>query len=59
MDGGEKTLEKMMENYEKQIIMEAMEECGTMTAAAAKLGVNKSTISRKIKFYSQKDDERS
>lgn len=48
------TLAELMENYEKQIITEAIEECGTMSAAAEKLGVNKSTISRKIKYYEEK-----
>ena len=48
------TLAEIMDNYEKQIITEAIEECGTMSAAAAKLGVNKSTISRKIKAYEEK-----
>lgn len=48
------TLSEIMDNYEKQIITEAIEECGTMSAAAEKLGVNKSTISRKIKSYEEK-----
>ena len=50
---GNATLAEIMENYEKQIITEAVKECGTMSAAAVVLGVNKSTISRKIKSYEQ------
>lgn len=45
------SLADMMYAYEKQIILEAVEEYGSMSAAAAKLGVNRSTISRKIKGY--------
>lgn len=45
------TLADMMYAYEKQIILEAVEEYGSMSAAASKLGVNRSTISRKIKGY--------
>lgn len=47
------TLEEMLYNYEKQIIMEVMEKCGTVSATAARLGVNKSTISRKMKAYKE------
>lgn len=44
-------LEDMLDQYEKQILLHALEECGTMTAAARKLQVNKSTVSRKIKKH--------
>lgn len=41
----------MMERYEKQILLQTLEECGTMTAAALKLKVNKSTVSRKVRKH--------
>ena len=41
----------MLEQYEKQILLHVLEECGTMTAAANRLKVNKSTVSRKIKKH--------
>ena len=50
-NGENATLDELIENYEKQIIIQAVEECGTLTAAAPKLNVNKSTISRKLKKY--------
>ena len=50
-NGENATLDELIENYEKQIIIQAVEECGTLTAAAQKLNVNKSTISRKLKQY--------
>ena len=50
-NGENATLDELIENYEKQIIIQAVEECGTLTAAAQKLNVNKSTISRKLKKY--------
>ena len=50
-NGENATLDELIENYEKQIIIQAVEECGTLTAAAKKLNVNKSTISRKLKKY--------
>ena len=52
---GSGTLDELMYNYEKQIILEVMEKCGTISATAARLGVNKSTISRKVKAYKAKD----
>lgn len=45
------TLADLMHKYEKQIIEEAIVEYGSMSAAATKLGVNRSTISRKMKEY--------
>ena len=50
-NGENATLDELIENYEKQIIIQAVEECGTLTAAAQKLNVNKSTISSKLKKY--------
>ena len=52
---GSGTLDELMYNYEKQIILEVMEKCGTISATAARLGVNKSTISRKVKADKAKD----
>lgn len=45
------TLADLMHKYEKQIIEEAIAEYGSMSAAATKLGVNRSTVSRKMKEY--------
>lgn len=45
------SLSDIVDQYEKQILLHALEECGTMTAAARKLKVNKSTVSRKIKKH--------
>lgn len=45
------SLASMMEEYEKEIILQAVEECGTLSGAANKLNVDKSTISRKLKKY--------
>lgn len=44
-------LEDIVGRYEKQIISKILEECGTITATARMLHVDKSTISRKIKKY--------
>jgi len=49
---GNATLQEMMYNYEKKIILEAVEMSSTMTEAGERLGVSKSTISRKLKSYS-------
>lgn len=52
------SLEKMMFNYEKRIIVEAVERYGSMSEAARRLGINKSTISRKLKMYKEEAKER-
>lgn len=44
-------LDDMVGRYEKQIIHDVLKECGTVTAAARVLHVDKSTISRKMKKY--------
>lgn len=44
-------LDDMVGRYEKQIIQDVLKECGTVTAAARVLHVDKSTISRKMKKY--------
>ena len=44
-------LEDIVSRYEKQVISKILEECGTITATARMLHVDKSTISRKIKKY--------
>ena len=44
-------LEDIVGRYEKQVISKILEECGTITATARMLHVDKSTISRKIKKY--------
>lgn len=49
--GRELYLDDMVGRYEKQIIQDVMKECGTVTAAAKMLHVDKSTISRKMKKY--------
>ncbi len=48
---GDLYLEEMVNNYEKQIIAQAYEECGSVIATAKMLHVDKSTISRKMKKY--------
>lgn len=45
------SFEKMMNDYERKILIEAMEKAGSASAAAKRLGVNKSTISRKLKKH--------
>lgn len=46
-----KTLHQMVEEYEKRILVKALEECTLPSNVAKKLGVDKSTISRKMKKY--------
>ena len=45
------TLVQSVENYEKQLIESVLRESSSLRDAGAKLGVNASTISRKIKQY--------
>lgn len=52
LEGDEEThLDSMVKEYEKHIIMRAIEKYGNATEAAKKLNVDKSTISRKMKRY--------
>ncbi len=51
---GRQTLPEMIAEYEKQIISEAMEELHTVSAAAKSLGIDKGTLSRKLKKYREK-----
>ena len=52
LEGDEEThLDSMVKEYEKHIIMCAIEKYGNATEAAKKLNVDKSTISRKMKRY--------
>lgn len=51
---GKASLEEMMRDYEIEIIRDYMEQYGSMTEAAKRLGINKSTISRKLKAYSER-----
>ena len=44
-------LDEMVSKYEKQIIAQVYEECGSVIATAKMLHVDKSTISRKMKKY--------
>lgn len=44
-------LDEMVGEYEKHLILQAYEECGSVTASAELLHVDKSTISRKMKKY--------
>lgn len=44
-------LEEIVNKYEKQIIAQAYEECGSVIGTAKLLHVDKSTISRKMKKY--------
>lgn len=45
------TLSQSLENYEKQLLEKVLNESANLREAGAKLGVNASTISRKIKQY--------
>lgn len=45
------SLRSALEDYEKSLILRALEECGGVRRAAAALGVDASTISRKAKKY--------
>ncbi len=45
------TLEKLMAEYERELLMCYIEKYNTAAEAARKLGVNKSTVSRKLKKY--------
>lgn len=51
MDENAVNLENMVNEYEKHIITKALEKYGSASEAARRLGVDKSTISRKIKKY--------
>jgi PAS domain S-box-containing protein len=46
-----KNLKDSVEQFEKNIIQKTLQECKTMKEASEKLGVDASTISRKIKKY--------
>lgn len=48
-------LEDRLYYYEKQIILDAMECHESMTQAAKSLGIDKSTLSRKLKKYREKE----
>ena len=45
------TLPEAVENYEKQLIESVLKDSSNLREAGSKLGVNASTISRKIKIY--------
>ena len=45
------TLSQSLENYEKSLIESVLRDSNSLRDAGAKLGVNASTISRKIKQY--------
>lgn len=51
LDESDINLEHMVNEYEKHVIVKALEKFGSASQAARKLGVDKSTISRKIKKY--------
>ena len=51
---GGQTLPEMIAEYERQIISEAMESYHTVSAAAKRLGIDKGTLSRKLKKYREK-----
>ena len=53
---GEMTLAEIIYNYEKQIILDYMDNYDTMTAAAKSLGIDKSTLSRKLKKYQEEGE---
>ena len=45
------SLGALLKKYELEIIMKTVDECGSISAAARALQVNKSTISKKLKEY--------
>ncbi len=47
----EESLSTLLKDYEREIIVKTVDECGSMSDAAKKLQVNKSTISKKLKEY--------
>lgn len=50
--GGKRpSLKKLMDDYEKEILAAYLEECSTAAEAARRLGVDKSTMSRKMKKH--------
>lgn len=48
---GGKSLEEILEKYEKRILMEMLKDLGTAKEVAASLQIDKSTVSRKFKKY--------
>ena len=48
---GGKTLKQSVEAFETQIIKEALEVCPSAAAAAERLGIDASTLSKKRKRY--------
>lgn len=50
-EGRNQSLNTLLREYEREIIMKAVDECGSISAAARALQVNKSTISKKLKEY--------
>lgn len=44
-------LKEEVEQYEKQILLQTLETCSTMKEASKKLGVDASTITRKVRKY--------
>jgi len=47
----EQTLKEMLETQEKKILKTVLEQCRTQVSAAKTLGLNQSTIARKLKKY--------
>lgn len=45
------TLQQAMESFERSLLIEAMEEHGNQYRVAAALGINQSTVARKLKRY--------
>ena len=43
------TLQQMVEGFEKRVLVKAMEKYGTQARVAEKLGLNQSTVARKLK----------
>jgi len=46
---GDMTLQQMVEGFEKRVLVKAMEKYGTQARVAEKLGLNQSTVARKLK----------
>jgi TyrR family helix-turn-helix protein len=48
---GEKNLFRILEKFERNVLAEALDTHGTQVKMAAALGVNQSTIARKLRKY--------
>ncbi len=55
-DAEGKSLKQILENVERQIILEAYEKYGTTTKAAEALGISQASVSLKLNKYGSKKE---